>query len=210
MGNVRAAASDSKVIIHESLNLNLRGEVILVTGGSGGLRRAIVHELGQLGAAVSIGFREHQEVAERAAEEIRRTSGSAIACRVDVRNLDEVRAMMERTAQELGEITGVVNNAGILRDKALMLMEEADWREVIDTNLTGVFNVCRACIVPMMKRKRGRIVNVSSTAGIRGNAGQTNYSASKAGMIGLTQALAKEVAGYGVTVNCVAPGFIAV
>ena len=132
-----------------------------------------------------------------------------MARRVDVTDFNAMQGIVEDTKERFGGFTGVVNNAGIIKDKALMMMAPEDWREVIETNLTGVFNACRAAIVTLMKQKSGRIVNVTSIAGLTGAARQVNYAASKAGVIGLTRALAKEVAPYGITVNAVAPGYIA-
>lgn len=187
---------------------SLREHVVLVTGASGGLGCAIALELGRQGAKVALTYRTERGRAEGVVEEIRRQGGSALACQTDVTNLRNVRQVMAEVQERFGGLTGLVNNAGIVRDKALMVMGEEDWRDVIETNLTGVFNTCRAAIVTLMKQRRGRIVNIASVAGLRGMAHQVNYSASKAGIIGLTQALAKEVAAYGITVNAVAPGYI--
>lgn len=186
----------------------LRGHVILVTGASGGLGRAIALELGRQGASVALTYRTERGRAEDVVEEIRQQGGSVLTCQTDVTDFRNVQQVMAEVQEQLGGLTGIVNNAGIVRDKALMMMGEEDWRDVIATNLTGVFNTCRAAIVTLMKQRRGRIVNIASVAGLRGMARQVNYSASKAGIIGLTQALAKEVAAYGITVNAIAPGYI--
>jgi 3-oxoacyl-[acyl-carrier protein] reductase len=126
----------------------------------------------------------------------------------DDRSHENAKAVVEAAAERFGRLDGLINNAGITRDKALMLMQPEDWQAVIDTNLTGVFNYCRAAIVTFLKQKSGRIVNISSIGGLLGMARQINYSASKAGLIGMTKALAKEVASYNITVNAIAPGYI--
>jgi 3-oxoacyl-[acyl-carrier protein] reductase len=186
----------------------LRDHAVVVTGASGGLGRIIALELGRRGANVALMYHTDHRRVEEVIEEIRRHGALAIACQADVTDLRSIQQVMADVQKQLGGLTGLVNNAGIVRDKALMMMAEQDWQDVIATNLTGVFNVCRAAITTLMKQRRGRIVNISSVAAIRGMPRQVNYSASKAGVIGLTQALAKEVAAYGITVNAVAPGYI--
>ena len=187
----------------------LSNQVVLITGGSRGLGRAIALELGRLGAAVACTYVKERAAADAVVGDITEQGGSAVAWQADVTEFKQVQDTIERTKERFGGLTGVVNNAGILRDKALMMMGPDDWTSVIDTNLTGVFNTCRAAIVTLMKQRSGRIVNLASVAGLSGMARQVNYSASKAGVIGLTKALAKEVAAYGITVNAVAPGYIA-
>ena len=187
----------------------LKRQTILVTGGSRGLGSAIAVELARQGACVTITYFKEHEAAKAVVAEIKSEGGAAIACQVNVTDFRAVQRVVEETKEHFGGFTGLVNNAGIVRDKALMMMTPEDWAEVIQTNLSGVFNVCRAAIVTLMKQRYGRIVNISSVAGIRGLARQVNYSASKAGVIGFTQALAKEVAPYGVTVNAIAPGYLA-
>lgn len=188
--------------------ITLTGHVIVVTGASGGLGRGIALELARRGAKLALVYRTERSRAEETVQALHGEGATAIACQTKIGELRSVQDMIARVQDQLGGLTGLVNNAGITRDKALMMMTEKDWRDVIDTNLTGAFNVCRAAIITLMKQRRGRIVNISSVAGLRGIAGQVNYSASKAGMIGLTRALAREVAGYGITVNAVAPGYI--
>lgn len=169
----------------------------------------MVQELARQGAAVAFTYLQDRTAAEEVVAEIQGFNGKAITYQADVRKLDDVRRVVEDTKAHFGGLTGLVNNAGIVRDKALMLMTEEDWREVLETNLTGVFNTCKTVIVTFMKQKQGRIVNITSVSGLSGMARQVNYAASKAGVIGLTRSLAKEVAPYGVTVNAVAPGYIA-
>jgi 3-oxoacyl-[acyl-carrier protein] reductase len=178
---------------------SLEGRTALVTGGSRGIGRAIAAELANAGATVVIGYRAGGEEAEATASEI--------GCRTiqaDVSDPDEARRLVE----EAGDVDVLVNNAGITRDGLLARMSDEDWRTVLDTNLGGTFNTCRAVVRGMMKRRSGSIVNVSSIVGVHGNPGQTNYSASKAGIIGFTKALARELGSRGVRANVVAPGYI--
>jgi 3-oxoacyl-[acyl-carrier protein] reductase len=177
----------------------LEGRTALVTGGSRGIGRAIAVELGKAGASVVVGYRSGAEEAEAVAKEI---DGRAV--QADVSKPDEARALLD----EAGDIDILVNNAGVTRDGVLARMTDDDWRDVVDTNLGSVFNTCRAASRGMMKRKSGSIVNVSSIVGLRGNWGQTNYAASKAGIIGFTKSLARELGSRGVRANVVAPGYI--
>jgi 3-oxoacyl-[acyl-carrier protein] reductase len=178
---------------------SLEGRTALVTGGSRGIGRAIAVELGKAGASVVVGYRSGAEEAEAVAAE---TGGRAV--QADVSNPDEARALVE----EAGDLDILVNNAGLTRDGVLARMTDDDWRSVIDTNLGSVFYTCRAASRGMMKRRAGAIVNVSSIVGLRGNWGQTNYAASKAGIIGFTKSLARELGSRGVRANVVAPGYI--
>ena len=184
------------------------GDVAVVTGATRGIGRAIALELARQGCDVAFTYRTRADLAETLTDEIRAVGVRAVAAQVDSADLDCVREMIVRTRRELGEIRVLVNNAGITRDKLLMTMGADDWKDVVDTNLTGVFNFCRAVITPMMKAKSGRILNVTSVSGIVGMPGQANYSASKAGIIGFTKALAKEVGRLQITVNALALGFI--
>jgi 3-oxoacyl-[acyl-carrier protein] reductase len=186
----------------------LAGEVAVVTGATRGIGRAIALELGRQGFHVAFSYRTRADLAETLTEELRALGVRSLAAQVDSADLDRVRDMIARTRGELGEVRALVNNAGITRDKLLMTMGAADWQDVIDANLTGVFNFCRAVITPMMKAKSGRILNITSVSGIVGMPGQANYSASKAGIIGFTKALAKEVGRLQITVNALALGFI--
>jgi 3-oxoacyl-[acyl-carrier protein] reductase len=186
----------------------LEGQVILVTGGSRGIGRAIVEEVSRQGASVCFTYAHTTALAEELAHRLTAEGRQASAMQADVRDFGRARDVVVETLERFGRLDGLVNNAGIVQDKALMLMDPGDWRDVIETNLTGVFNYCRAAIVTFMKQRAGRIVNITSVSGLAGMARQVNYSASKAGMIGLTKALAREVAGYGIRVNAVAPGYI--
>jgi 3-oxoacyl-[acyl-carrier protein] reductase len=178
---------------------SLEGRTALVTGGSRGIGRAIAAELANAGAEVVIGYHSGAAESEEVAGEI---GGRAV--QADVSDPDEARRLVD----EAGEVDILVNNAGITRDGLLARMSDDDWRVVLDTNLGGTFNTCRAVSRGMMKRRGGAIVNVSSIVGVHGNPGQTNYSASKAGIIGFTKALARELGSRGVRANVVAPGYI--
>ena len=178
---------------------SLDGRTALVTGGSRGIGRAIAGSLAKAGATVVIGYRSGAEEAEEVAGEI---GGRAV--QADVSDPEEAQRLVE----EAGEVDVLVNNAGVTRDGLLARMSDEDWRAVLDTNLGGTFNTCRAVTRGMMKRRAGSIVNISSIVGVHGNPGQTNYSASKAGIIGFTKALARELGSRGVRANVVAPGYI--
>ncbi len=182
--------------------------VVLVTGGTRGIGREIVRTLAMRGDRVAFTYRESVAAAEELVKELapRNPHVAGFAC--DATDLEAVRATVKEVAGRLGPITGLVNNAGITRDRPFVMMKPEEWHEVIDTDLTGTFNFCRAVIFSMSKRKAGKIVNIGSISGLVGNPGQVNYSAAKAGLIGLTKALAREAARSGITVNVVAPGLI--
>jgi 3-oxoacyl-[acyl-carrier protein] reductase len=184
------------------------GRVAVVTGATRGIGRAIALELARQGCNVAFSYRSRTDLAETLTRELDALGVRSLAAQVDSADLERVREMIARTRSELGEIHALVNNAGITKDKLLMTMGADDWKDVVDTNLTGVFNFCRAVITPMMKAKSGRILNVTSVSGIVGMPGQANYAASKAGIIGFTKALAKEVGRLQITVNALALGFI--
>ncbi len=186
----------------------LDGRVALVTGGSRGIGAAVCAELGAAGARVVVNYVRDAAAAERVCDEVRAAGGEAVALAGDVSTPAGAQALVDGVEQDVGEIDVLVNNAGITRDNLIMKLSEDDWRQVIDTNLAGAFFTCRAVARPMLKRRRGAIVNMSSVVGIHGNPGQTNYAASKAGLIGLTKALAKELGGRGIRVNAIAPGYI--
>jgi 3-oxoacyl-[acyl-carrier protein] reductase len=186
----------------------LDGQVVLVTGGTRGIGRAIVEAAGRHGATVCFTYSQRQDLAEDLSGRLTAQGQRALAVQADVRDFRRAQEVVAQTLERFGRLDGLVNNAGVTRDAALMMMDPADWRDVLDTNLTGVFNYCRAAIVTFMKQRAGRIVNIASVSGLTGMARQVNYSASKAGIIGLTKALAKEVAGYGIRVNALAPGYI--
>jgi 3-oxoacyl-[acyl-carrier protein] reductase len=178
---------------------SLEGKTALVTGGSRGIGRAIAGELARAGAAVVLGYRSGAAEAEAAARE---AGGRAL--QADIVNPDEARSLVENA----GELDILVNNAGVTRDGLLARMPDDDWRTVVETNLSGIFYTCRAAARGMMRRRAGAIVNVSSIVGLRGNPGQTNYAAAKAGIVGFTKSLARELGGRGVRANVVAPGYI--
>ena len=174
-----------------------------MTGGSRGIGAAISRELGRAGARVAVNYRAGNEAAEAIAGEI-----GGVAMQADVSSPEEAAALVERVEEEIGEVDAVVNNAGVTRDTLIARMSDDDWETVIDTNLRGTFNTARAVSRKMMRRRAGSIVNLSSVVGIHGNPGQANYAASKAGIIGLTKALARELGSRGVRVNAIAPGYI--
>jgi 3-oxoacyl-[acyl-carrier protein] reductase len=187
--------------------LQVKDKIVLVTGGGRGIGRAIVSRLHSLGAKVVFSFASNRQAAADLTN--LDTQGDTLrAYQADVADLAAMKELVAATINDFGRVDALVHSAGVAVDKALMLMSEDDWRKVLDTNLTGAFNACRSVIIPMMKQKYGRIVNISSVSGLMGLAGQVNYAASKAGVCGLTRSLAKEVAAYGITVNAVAPGFI--
>nr|WP_216217449.1 3-oxoacyl-[acyl-carrier-protein] reductase [Amycolatopsis aidingensis] len=182
--------------------------VALVTGGSRGIGRASALRLARDGFDVALCYTSDGEAAQEVEKEIIDLGRNVYVRRTQISDPAAVRALVEGAEDALGPITAVVASAGIVRDNPLVLMEDEEWDSVLRVNLDGVYHVCRTAIQEMMRRKSGAIVNVSSVSGIRGNAGQTNYSASKAGIIGFTKSLAKEVGGYGIRANVVAPGFI--
>ncbi|OIJ13199.1 3-oxoacyl-[acyl-carrier-protein] reductase [Anaerobacillus alkalilacustris] len=186
----------------------LKGKVALVTGASRGIGKAIALELARQGAKVAVNFAGNQQKAEEVVAEIKALGSDAIAIKADVANADEVNMMVKETIDAFGSLEILVNNAGITRDGLIMRMKEDDWDAVINTNLKGVFNCSKAVTRQMMKQRFGKIVNISSVVGVLGNAGQANYVAAKAGVIGLTKTLARELANRNITVNAVAPGFI--
>jgi len=188
--------------------MEFKGKTSLVTGASQGIGETIALELSKGGAEVLM-LDVQKEKVEDAAAKIRERGGKAAAYYADVSNMEQISEVVKRMIQNHEQIHHVVNNAGITRDNLLMRMKEEEWDSVLAVNLKGVFNISKAVIRHMMGKRYGRIVNVSSVVGLMGNAGQANYSASKAGVIGFTKSLAREVASRGITVNAVAPGYIA-
>jgi 3-oxoacyl-[acyl-carrier protein] reductase len=189
------------------MTATLAGRVALVTGASRGIGRAIACSLARDGATVVLGARDSERLAVVVAE-IESTGGKASAVGLDVADRRSVEAAFASLLQTHGHLDALVNNAGITRDGLLLRMKEEDWDQVIATNLTGAFHCTQAALKPMIRQRSGRIVNVTSVVGLMGNAGQANYAASKAGIVGFTKSVAREVASRSITVNAVAPGFI--
>jgi 3-oxoacyl-[acyl-carrier protein] reductase len=187
--------------------MDLKGKVAIVTGGGQGIGKAVVLRLAQSGAAVAV-IDVNEEQAQQTAGEVRSLGVGSVALKVDVTDHAAASAAVKQVVAELGRVDILVNNAGVTRDQLLLRMKPEDWDLVIRINLTGTFNFTSAVVPAMLKQRAGRIVNVASVMGMVGNPGQANYSASKAGVIGLTRSTAKEVASRGITVNAVAPGFI--
>jgi 3-oxoacyl-[acyl-carrier protein] reductase len=195
-------------ILPESMQ-RLKDQIALVTGGSRGIGRAIALALATEGAKIAVNYANSSTAADEVVAEITAAGGDAIAVQADVSDGDQVDNLVKNITEKWGKIDILVNNAGITRDTLLLRMKPEDWQAVINLNLTGVFLCTRAVSKMMLKQRSGRIINIASVAGQMGNPGQANYSAAKAGVIGLTKTLAKEFASRGVLVNAVAPGFIA-
>jgi 3-oxoacyl-[acyl-carrier protein] reductase len=187
----------------------LEGRVAVVTGGSRGIGAAVCAELGAAGAEVVVNYASSADAAAAVCAGIREAGGTATAVAGDISTPEGAAALVSQVESEVGPIAILVCNAGITRDNLIMKLSDDDWRAVVDTNLGGAFFTCRAVARPMLKRRAGAIVTMSSVVGVHGNAGQTNYAASKAGLIGLTKSLAKELGSRGIRVNAIAPGYIA-
>jgi len=185
----------------------LDGEIALVTGASRGIGQAIALALGTAGAQVA-GTATTEEGAIRIGRTLREAECTGLGLVLNVTDQASIDSLLQQVDNRLGIPTILVNNAGITRDNLLMRMKDKEWDEVIDTNLSSVYRLSKACLRGMMKARKGRVINISSVSGVLGNGGQTNYAAAKAGMIGFTKSLAREVGSRGITVNCVAPGFI--
>jgi|LSQX01.1.fsa_nt_gb 3-oxoacyl-[acyl-carrier protein] reductase len=188
--------------------VDLSGRVALVTGASRGIGRAIALELARCGAAVAVNYRERADAAEEVVAQIERDGGRAIAVCADVTDFDAVQTMVKSVASDLGGLDILVNNAGVIGDAYLMMLKPESWREVISVSLDGAFHCTKAAIRPMMRGRWGRIVNISSDAGLMGDVMRAHYAAAKAGLLGLTKTTARELAGQGITCNAVAPGII--
>ena len=188
--------------------MTLEGQAAIVTGASRGIGREIAQHLARQGAAVTVNYCTGAEAAQAVVEEIGRAGGRAIACGADVRDAKLVKAMVDATVEAFGRIDILVNNAGIVRDNFLTFMKESDWDDVLDIDLKGAFLCTKAVARQMIRQKSGRVINISSDAGLMGDLQRANYSAAKAGLIGLTKAAARELAAQGITVNAVAPGLI--
>jgi 3-oxoacyl-[acyl-carrier protein] reductase len=188
--------------------MSFEGKTAVVTGASRGIGRAIAETLAQRGTDVVCGDKLEEQAKETAAAIAAATGRRVSGCRVDVADSQSAKEFIECALEQFGRIDILVNNAGVTRDNLLMRIDEADWDLVLNVNLKGAFNCCKAVVRQMMKQRYGRIVNITSVVGLAGNAGQANYSASKAGLIGLTKSLAKELGSRNITVNAVAPGFV--
>jgi len=186
----------------------LEGMVALVTGASRGIGRAIAVKLAQHGAKVGVNYHSNEAAAKEVVSEIKDSGGIAILLRADVSNYEEVDYMFKALTEEFGGLDILVNNAGITRDNLLLRMKKEDWDAVLQTNLTGIFNCTKAALKPLLRSKNPSIINIASVVGQIGNAGQSNYAAAKAGIIGFTKSMARELAPKNVRVNAVAPGFI--
>lgn len=189
--------------------MSLEGKVAIITGGSRGIGRAAALSLSRAGADVVINYTRDSEAAQQAIREVESAGGHAIAIQADVKDYAQCENLVQGTLDHFKRIDILINNAGVTRDNLLARMKQDEWQDVINTNLTGIFNCTRAVMKPLLKQKSGgRIINLASVAGIYGNAGQANYAASKGGVIAFTRSLSKELGGRNITVNAVAPGFI--
>jgi 3-oxoacyl-[acyl-carrier protein] reductase len=188
--------------------LDLTGRVAVVTGSSRGIGRAIAVKLASLGAKVVVNYNSSEDAANEVVDQIVAEGGQAIAVQADVKVAEQARQLVESAVEKFGQLDILVNNVGITRDALLMRMKEDDWDIVIETNLKGTYNCTKVAQRPMIRQRYGRIINITSVSGIAGQVGQANYSASKAGVIGFTKAVARELGARNITVNAIAPGYI--
>jgi 3-oxoacyl-[acyl-carrier protein] reductase len=192
----------------EGERMSLQGRTAVVTGASRGIGRAVALELARRGVRVVVNYHQSAAAADEVVAEIQAAGGEAQAVQADVSDFAQAEALIKQAVASFGSLDILVNNAGTTRDMLIMMMPEDDWDIVLRTNLKSAFNCSKAAVKVMMRKRYGRIINMTSVSGLMGNAGQTNYSASKAGLVGLTKALAREVAARNITVNAVAPGFV--
>jgi len=188
--------------------MNFEGKVVVVTGASRGIGKEIALKFGELGCSVVVNYSSSEKSALEVVSEIEKLGGKAMAVKGNVSDEEDVKNLLKTTVDAFEKVDFLINNAGITRDKLLISMKEKDWQDVMDINLKGVFLCSKIFSKHMIKKRTGRIVNITSVVGITGNAGQSNYSASKSGVIGFTKSIAKELASRNINVNCVAPGFI--
>ncbi|MFA4016476.1 MAG: hypothetical protein RUDDFDWM_001586 [Candidatus Fervidibacterota bacterium] len=207
VNELKAQSKGGCVAVH-SLNLSLHGRVAFVTGGSRGIGKAIVIRLAEQGANVAFTYRQNDEAAVAVVEAVTRLGRDCISFKADVSKREEIEMAIDETARRFGRLDILVNNAGIAKDALLLRMSDERWEEVLRVNLTGAFYCSRAASKHMLKNRWGRIINITSVVALSGNVGQANYAAAKAGLVGLTKTLAKELGSRGITVNAVAPGFI--
>jgi 3-oxoacyl-[acyl-carrier protein] reductase len=190
------------------MQADFHGSTVLVTGGTRGIGRALVEAFADAGADVAFTFRSSTDAAAALVESLEEQGTEALSLQGDVADLETAQSHVDAVTEQFGGLDVLVNNAGITRDGLMLRMSEENWDAVLDTNLKGVFNFCKAAYMPMMRQQSGTIVNISSVVGTTGNAGQTNYAASKAGIVGFSKSLAKELGSRNVTVNVVAPGYV--
>lgn len=186
----------------------LNGTTVLITGGTGGIGDALVRKFVSLGADVIFTYHTNETIADDLVQQLKTNGGIVSAMQMHAECFDEVKMVTKEILKKHNKIDVLINNSGINKDSTMVMMPNKAWDDVIAVNLNGTYNCCKNVLLHMMKRKRGKIINIASISGLRGIYGQTNYSASKAGIIGLTRSLSKEVAPYGIHVNCIAPGFI--
>lgn len=187
---------------------NFKDKVIVITGGSRGIGRACCVAFAKAGANIVFTYNSSQGQANTLTEELKETGSQVLSVKLDIRNYVQCQELVDKVLDKFGKVDCLINNAGIIKDKAMMMMSQSDWKDVIDTNLNGTFNVTKNFIITFMKQKCGNIINISSVSGIIGMARQVNYSASKGGIIAFSKALAREVAQFNIRVNAIAPGFI--
>jgi 3-oxoacyl-[acyl-carrier protein] reductase len=188
--------------------MQLKDRIAIITGATRGIGKAIALELAKEGADISFVYLKQDDLAKQLEDEIKKIGRKVICSKADVKDFKSAKDVVQKTKEEFGRLDILINNAGIVRDKALMNMEPQDWLDIIETDLLGVINMSRAAIITFLKQKSGNILNISSVTGLTGRPRQTNYAAAKAGVIGFTKALAKEVGSFNVRVNALAPGFV--